>query len=230
MWGFHVGNVLRELGAPVAISIAIASARAVGSTGAPLLVIPLQLFASPYNVGPLAVPFFMDHDRYELRGRTDIDRGRQIVRGGGGLRIFAIRLLIVGLGLTLMPGFAAASDALKMTNARVSASDQIGVDLPLLLTVKNDAAEADAILRVRCPFANFSEKHTVDRGEGAPAMRAIKSIPIPESGMLELRQDGYHVMLLQTRHKLVDGETFTCAVVFQKAGTKETEVQVSRTP
>jgi hypothetical protein len=36
------------------------------------------------------------------------------------------------------------------------------------------------------------------------------------------------VMLLQTRQKLVDGETFTCAVVFQKAGTKETEVQVSR--
>jgi periplasmic copper chaperone A len=37
-------------------------------------------------------------------------------------------------------------------------------------------------------------------------------------------------MLLQTRQKLVDGETFTCAVVFQKAGTKEMEVQVSRMP
>jgi len=47
---------------------------------------------------------------------------------------------------------------------------------------------------------------------------------------IELKRDGYHVMLLQTRQKLVDGETFTCAVVFQKAGTRETEVQVSRTP
>ncbi|MCK1513773.1 copper chaperone PCu(A)C [Bradyrhizobium sp. 190] len=172
----------------------------------------------------------MDADRSELRGRTDIDRGKRIVRGGGGLRLFSIRLLTVGLGLTLTPGFAAAGEALKVTNARVSASDQIGVDLPLLMTIKNDAAEADAILRVRCPFANFSEKHTVDRGEGAPAMRAIKSIPIPENETLELRPDGYHVMLLQSRQKLVEGETFTCAVVFQNAGTKETEVQVSRTP
>jgi copper(I)-binding protein len=136
--------------------------------------------------------------------------------------------LVAGLGLT--PGFAAAGDALQVTSARVPASDEIGVDLPLLMTIRNDAAEADAILRVRCPFANFSEKHTVDRGEGAPAMREVKSIPIPQNQTIELKRDGYHVMLLQTRQKLVDGETYTCAVVFQKAGTRETEVQISRTP
>ncbi len=132
------------------------------------------------------------------------------------------------LGLT--PGFAAAGDALQVVSARVPASDEIGVDLPLLMTIRNDATEADAILRVRCPFANFSEKHTVDRGEGAPAMREVKSIPIPENKTIELKRDGYHVMLLQTRQKLVDGDRFTCVVVFQKAGTRETEVQVSRTP
>jgi len=136
--------------------------------------------------------------------------------------------LVAGLGLT--PGFAVAGDALQVTSARVPASDEIGVDLPLLMTIRNDAAEADAILRVRCPFANFSEKHTVDRGEGAPAMREVKSIPIPQNQTIELKRDGYHVMLLQTRQKLVDGETYTCAVVFQKAGTRETEVQISRTP
>jgi copper(I)-binding protein len=140
--------------------------------------------------------------------------------------------LAAGLGLRvgLTPGFAAAGDALQVTNARVPASDEIGINLPLLMTIRNDAAEADAILRVRCPFANFSEKHTVDRGEGAPAMREVKSIPIPENRTIELKRDGYHVMLLQTRQKLVAGEAFTCAVVFQKAGTKETEVQISRTP
>ncbi|WP_083519114.1 copper chaperone PCu(A)C [Bradyrhizobium jicamae] len=136
--------------------------------------------------------------------------------------------LVAGLGLT--PSYAAAGEALQVTNARVPASDEVGVDLPLVMTIRNDAAEADAILRVRCPFANFSVRHTVDRGEGAPAMREIKSIPIPESRTIELTRDGYHVMLLQTRQKLVDGEKFTCAVIFQKAGTKETEVQISRTP
>jgi copper(I)-binding protein len=156
-----------------------------------------------------------------------IDRSRRIAPCG---RSGLLSVGLVAVGLWLTPGFAMAGDALQVTNARVPASDEIGIDLPLLMTISNDAAEADAILRVRCPFANFSEKHTVDRGEGAPAMRAIKSIPIPENKTIDLKQDGYHVMLLQIRQKLVDGETFTCAVVFQKAGTKETEVQVSQTP
>jgi copper(I)-binding protein len=158
-----------------------------------------------------------------------LDRaGRGRVAPSGGRGSLAVGLAAVGLWLT--PAFAAAGDALQVTNARVPVSDQIGIDLPLVMTVRNDAAEADALLRVRCPFANFAAKHTVDRGEGAPAMREIKTIPIPENKTTELKRDGYHVMLLQTRQKLVDGETFTCAVVFQKAGTKETEVQVSRTP
>ncbi len=137
---------------------------------------------------------------------------------------------LVVAGVWLIPGFATAGDGLQVTKAWVPASDQIGIDLPLVMTIRNDAADADSLLRVRCPFANFAVKHTVDRGEGAPAMREIKSIPIPESKTIELKHDGYHVMLLQTRQKLVEGERFTCAVVFQKAGTKETEVQVSRTP
>jgi copper(I)-binding protein len=145
----------------------------------------------------------------------------------GRFPFLALGLLVV-LGLT--PDLAAADDALQVTSARVPVSDQTGIDLPLLMTIRNDAAEADALLRVRCPFANFSEKHTVDRGEGAPAMREIKSIPVPQNKTTELKRDGYHVMLLQTRQKLADGEKFTCAIVFQKAGTKETEVQVSRMP
>jgi periplasmic copper chaperone A len=147
--------------------------------------------------------------------------------------LFAIRLAAAGLvaaGFGLAPGSSAAGDTLQVTNARVPASDQVGVDLPLLMTIRNDGPEADAIWRVRCPIANFSDKHIVDRGEGGLAMRAVKSIPIPENKTVELTRDGYHVMLLQTRQKLVDGEKFTCAVVFQNAGTKETEVLVSPTP
>lgn len=157
-----------------------------------------------------------------VRPCRDMPIGLSIPAISVGFRLFAF-------GLGLIPAVAAA-EGVQVTNARVPASEQVGVDLPFLMTIKNDAGEADAILRVRCPIANFSEKHTVDRGEGAPAMRAVNSIPIPAGKTTELKRDGHHIMLLQTRQKLADGETFTCAVVFQKAGTKETEVQVTRSP
>lgn len=123
---------------------------------------------------------------------------------------------------------AVANESLAILDARVPAVDTAGGDLPLTMTIKNEAESADALLRVRCPVANFSERHTVDRGEGAPAMRSISNIPVPAKGTLELKRDGYYVMLLQLRQALAPGETFKCAVVFQKAGTIETEVTVQK--
>lgn len=135
-----------------------------------------------------------------------------------------------GVGIGMAPAVAAGNEALQVSNAWVPSSDQTGIDIPFLMTIQNNASDPDALVRVRCPFANFTEKHIVDRGEGSPAMRAIPSIPIPAGKTTELKSDSYHVMLLQTRQKLVEGETFTCAVVFQKAGTLEMEVHVRRLP
>lgn len=123
---------------------------------------------------------------------------------------------------------AIANESLAIVDARVPAADKEGGDLPLTMTITNEADSADALLRVRCPVANFSERHIVDRGEGAPAMRSISNIPVPAKATLELKRDGYHVMLLQLRQALAPGETFKCAIVFQKAGTIETEVQVQK--
>jgi copper(I)-binding protein len=144
-------------------------------------------------------------------------------------RLWSAGFGLVALGLGIGPALG-AGEILQVTKAWVSPADQVGIDIPLLMTITNATADADALLRVRCPFANFAEKHIVDRGEGSPAMRSIPSIPIPPNKAIVLKPDSYHVMLLQTRQRLVDGERLTCSIVFQKAGTIETEVLVSRAP
>jgi periplasmic copper chaperone A len=139
-------------------------------------------------------------------------------------------LIATALGMQTNLLFSATAEAVKISQAWVPPAEQAGGDLPLLMTIRNEADIADTLVRIRCPVANFTEKHIVDRGEGAPAMRAIAAIPIAANSTIVLKPDGYHVMLLQTRQALTEGETFTCAVVFQKAGTIETEVRVSRSP
>jgi hypothetical protein len=57
--------------------------------------------------------------------------------------------------------------------------------------------------------ANLAEKHTVDRGEGAPAIRAISAIPIAAKSTIELKKDGYQIMLLQVRQILAPGARST---------------------
>jgi len=137
-----------------------------------------------------------------------------------------VALIAMAIGSVAYGGEA----ALKVADAWVPTTERVGADVPLLLTIQNEAGPEDALLRVRCPIANFSEQHTVDRGEGAPAMRSIRSIPIAAAGATVLKADGYHIMLLQTRQPLSAGHKFTCSIDFQKAGTIETEVNVRGLP
>ena len=79
-------------------------------------------------------------------------------------------VVVLQLGAAITPAHSAGGEAVKISNAWVAA-EQVGGNVALSMTIKNEADVADALLRVRCPVANFSEKHTVDRGEGSPAMR-----------------------------------------------------------
>jgi periplasmic copper chaperone A len=104
---------------------------------------------------------------------------------------------------------------------------QTGGDAPLLMTITNQGPEADSLLRARCPVANFLEKHTVDHGEGAPAMRAVPSIPVPPNGTITLTPRSYHLMLLQLRQTLSAGQRFVCSATFAKQGALEVDVEVA---
>ena len=158
-------------------------------------------------------------------------RATSISRHGKAAALAGAGLLAAGLAMQADPLFGATTEAVKISDAWVHAAEQAGGNVPLSMTIKNEADVADALLRVRCPVANFAEKHIRSiAAKDAPAMRAIPSIPIAASSTTILKPDAYHVMLLQTRQMLAAGEAFNCSIVFQKAGTIETEVKVPGLP
>lgn len=122
---------------------------------------------------------------------------------------------------------SAMAGSLEISKAWTPPVSETGGNSPLLMTITNHGDDADSLLRARCPVANFIEKHTVDRGEGAPAMRAISSIAVPPKQTVTLNGSGLHLMLLQTRQVLVAGERFVCSVSFAKAGPLDVEVVVA---
>jgi copper(I)-binding protein len=135
--------------------------------------------------------------------------------------------MAAGVALTCAAAAPCRAGAVDVADAVVPATPAPGADVPLLMRITNHAAETDALLRVRCPFANFSERQTVDYGEGAPANRAVPAIPLPAGGEVLLSTGGYHVMLLQTREPLVAGQSLTCAAAFRNAGALEINVRVT---
>ncbi len=130
--------------------------------------------------------------------------------------------MLLGLSVGFATGSVKAGEnTLAISQTRVAPALR-AADTPVFMTITNTGA-ADVLLRTRCPAANFSEMHTVDHGEGSPAMRVVKSIPIAANGVTQLNSDGYHVMLLQIGHDLVGGETFSCSVTFRDAGKQDVE-------
>jgi periplasmic copper chaperone A len=107
---------------------------------------------------------------------------------GGPLRVSLCLIAVALAGFGQVAG--ARCKELIVSDGWVQAADDVGLDVPLFLTIRNEVDLPDALLRVRCPVTNFSEKHIVDHGEGAPAMRSIPSIPVPLNSTVVLSNRG----------------------------------------
>ena len=122
---------------------------------------------------------------------------------------------------------AAATAPIELSEAWVPAAGETGADVPLYLTITNRTDQADSLLRVRCPVAQFTEKRTVDKDEGGTAFREVNSIPVAANGTTRLEAEGFQVVLLQTTQPLREGDRFECAVSFKGAGPRQVAVTVA---
>ena len=136
------------------------------------------------------------------------------------------QLVLAGLLAAMPVAGAEAQSAIEVSNAWTPVAEQTRIDAPVYMTIMNRTDTPDSLLRVRCPVADFAEKRVTDRGEGGLATREVKSIAVPAGAVVTLAPRGAHLMLLHTKQALQPGETFTCSIVFQKAGTVPVEVMV----
>lgn len=126
----------------------------------------------------------------------------------------------------LIAAGAARADDIAVADAWTPPNVEVGSDAVLGMVVTNDGAEPDALVRVSCPVANFSERRQIDIGEGGKSARAIHDIPIAPKSKVILNGEGFHVALLQTRQKLEPGEAFPCSISFRRSGTIQVQVHV----
>jgi copper(I)-binding protein len=142
--------------------------------------------------------------------------------------IHLTRLALAAVGSALAVAVAAAdAPSVEVSKAWAPAAAQAGADVPVYLTIANHGAEPDSLLRFRCQAANFTEQRTTDYGEGAPAGREIKSIPVPANQTLVLAPGGYYLMLLKTTQPLKQGDTFPCSLTFKNGGRQDVNVAVA---
>ena len=97
------------------------------------------------------------------------------------------------------------------------------------LTITNSSGEADKLISAESPdIAEHVEIHEMAMQDGVMKMRELPDgLEIPAGGSLELKPGGYHLMFMDLKGPLTEGETLTVKLNFENAGEMEVELPVA---
>jgi len=95
------------------------------------------------------------------------------------------------------------------------------------MKITNNGKEADRLIGGTLPAAGRFEVHEMSMEGGVMKMRHLsKGLEIKSGESVELKPGGFHVMFMDLRQGLKEGETYKGTLVFEKAGTIEVEYKV----
>jgi hypothetical protein len=99
-----------------------------------------------------------------------------------------------------------------------------------LRTLRNTGDQPDRLIGAATPTARTVEIHrSVVDTQSVMRMRAIDGIDLPPKAELNLRHDGeHHLMLIDLKAPLKEGDRFPMTLRFEKAGEREVMVWVQQ--
>ena len=88
-------------------------------------------------------------------------------------------------------------------------------------------AGSDArVVEVRSPVAGIAEIHQMSLVEGRMTMRAIAALDLPAGKLVELKPGGFHIMLMDLKRPLAEGESVPISLVVENADRSRSVLDV----
>lgn len=98
------------------------------------------------------------------------------------------------------------------------------------LTIENKGATADRLISVAAEIAGRTQIHQMSMADGIMKMRQVTDgLPVPAEGSVALEPSSYHLMLMDLKRPLKEGEEFSGTLTFEKAGTVDVTFEVEGT-
>lgn len=129
--------------------------------------------------------------------------------------------------------------ALAMPCAAMAQQDTLKIDKPWaratapgaavgggFLTVVNPGKTTDRLVAASSPAAARMELHEMAMEKDVMRMREVKTMDVPAGGKLELRPGGYHLMFMELKAPLKQGDKVPVTLRFEKAGEVKVELSV----
>jgi periplasmic copper chaperone A len=119
--------------------------------------------------------------------------------------------------LIALPMCAMADPPTMTVDHAWSRAAMAGREGVVYLTITNSGAP-DQLTAISTPVAAMAQLHQTINDNGVMKMRAVKSLEIDQGKSVTLAPSGYHIMLMDLKQALKQGESFPVTLTFAKAG------------
>ena len=96
------------------------------------------------------------------------------------------------------------------------------------MIVRNKSGSPDRLVGASSPAAARLETHVHIKDGEILRMREAKTLDVPAKGTLELKPGGAHLMFVDVKQPLKEGDKVAVTLKFEKAGEVKTEFHVGR--
>ena len=125
---------------------------------------------------------------------------------------------VTGLIMFALAQFSYAGDLIEIENAWVREVPP-GSSVSAAYMTINNKGEEDKLVGISSDISENVELHTSEVDEnGVATMDMIKILVIPSGKTIELNPGGMHIMLIGLKDRLVDKESVSLKLTFEKSG------------
>lgn len=134
-------------------------------------------------------------------------------------------LLAIG-GVSANVHAAGAADGITLVEPYVRLAPPGAPATGAFMVIKNTGGKDAKLVKADNPVSKLTELHTHLNEGGMMKMRPVKDIPLPAGGEAVLKPGGLHVMLIDLKSPLKDGDTLPLTFTFDDGSSKEFKVPV----
>ncbi len=136
-----------------------------------------------------------------------------------------LSVLVSGLFLSLA-AFAGAADQVEVHEPYVRLAPPNAPATGAFMVIRNTGDIPVKVVKAENPTSNLTELHNHINDKGVMRMRQVPSIDIPAKGQAELKPGGLHVMLIDMKAPLTEGQIVPITLGFDDGSSKQVDAKV----
>ncbi|MDW8433699.1 MAG: copper chaperone PCu(A)C [Aquificaceae bacterium] len=128
------------------------------------------------------------------------------------------------IGSLMLTGLVLAQPKIEVKDAWVREVPPTSKMSAGYMVIENKGDQPDKLVDARNDASEITELHETVEGK----MRRVKAIDVPAGGKAELRPGGLHIMLINLKKPLKEGDTVEIVLKFEKSGEIKVQAPVRK--